>query len=295
MITPRAFAVLGTPIDHSLSAILHTAVFRQLGLPWKTTCVDPGNLEGFTAFVNEMRAGQNGYQGANVTIPYKEAAAGLCDELSSLAQRCGAVNTLLCSKSGLVGNNSDVLGFRGALKSELQLETHDLRRVLICGTGGVARAITTALTEKGSRDLVILSRSRQRAAQFIASMQQDTEDICWRPACYAEIPEVIAEEEEAFDLLVNATPVGMSADEVPALPPSWIKKWVSRIFDTVYRRRGTTPLVHWARRNRLPATDGLAMLVQQAAFSLMMWGVPAKPEEAGAIMLRALVEEGIIR
>ena len=292
------FAVIGTPIKHSLSAVLHTAVFEKLGLLWQTALVDPGDSEGFAHLIEDIRTGAASYRGANITIPYKETVIPFCAELSAAAARCGAVNTLWRDGAGkLIGNNSDVGGFLEALKLELGLEAAKVQNAVICGAGGVARAIASALASAGVGELTILSRSEGRAEDFIKSLCCKDEKTIWRGASYADISRTI-NSDERFDLCVNATPLGMLNDATQEMPQELlelIRRQARRLFDVVYRRDEPTALVRWARKQGIPATDGLAMLIEQAIISLRLWGVPAEPEPLRVIMREALADEGITR
>ncbi|MCL2655087.1 MAG: shikimate dehydrogenase [Coriobacteriia bacterium] len=293
------FAVIGTPIKHSLSALLHTAVFTELGLPWQTMLVDPKDTEGFSCLIKGIRSGEAGYAGANITIPYKEAVIEFCDELKAPATGCGAVNTLWRDSAGrLIGGNSDADGFLEALRLELKVDpADDVHSAVICGTGGAARAVASALASAGVGELVILSRTDHRALSFIESLRDQQETTLWRAGAYADLSRII-DPDERFDLCVNATPLGMSDDTVQEMPREWldlVKRQGRRLFDVVYRRDGLTSLVQQARDWHIPATDGLTMLVEQAIISLKLWGVAAEPAELRAIMKRTLTDEGIQR
>ncbi|MCL2332203.1 MAG: shikimate dehydrogenase [Actinomycetia bacterium] len=291
-------AVIGTPIEHSLSALLHEAVFKETGLPWQTDLVDPGDLEGFLRLIEDIRSGAAGYSGANITIPYKKAILPFCDELLAPAQRCGAVNTLLRTDEGrLIGSNSDSGGFIRALQSELHINAHHLRSAVICGTGGVAHAVAGALVTAGVPELVVLSRTQYRAEDFIAELQRSGENTVWSGAAYHDAFSIM-DPEKIFDLCVNATPLGMLDDTIQEMPKGWLS-WLNQharsIFDAVYRRNEPTLLVQWAHKNNIPATDGLMMLIEQAIISLRLLGVATEPDEMRAIMKKAFTDEGIAR
>jgi len=292
--TERRFAVLGTPIKHSLSAILHAAVFRATDLPWATELIDPESDEGFLRFTQDLRAQAGGYCGANVTIPYKEQAFQHCDELTSVAQACGAVNTLTSKDGRLIGDNTDAGGFLAALRQAFDLEAGDLKSVVICGTGGVARALAAALAGAGVPEITVASRTVARAADLVAALSVTGKMTVWQAGSYEELPQRCAPDER-FDLFINATPIGMTDDDLSVLPLSWARERTRRVFDVVYRKGEASPLVLWAREQGLPATDGLQMLIEQAALSLLDWGVPAAVDELRVIMKQALADEGISR
>ncbi|MCL2882645.1 MAG: shikimate dehydrogenase [Coriobacteriia bacterium] len=295
----ECFAVIGTPVEHSLSAMLHTAVFKKLGMPWRTVLVDPGNSENFISLIEEMREGSAECRGANITIPYKETVLPLCDELLPSAACCGAVNTLWRSDTGhkLIGANTDVGGFIEAVEAQLGIDTAHLRSVVLCGTGGAARAIASGLIRAGIGELTVLSRTDHRAASFVESLRCEEGQTTWRGVSYADISQVI-DPSERFDLGINATPLGMLGDATQEMPREWlglVERQVRKLFDVVYRRSGPTTLVQWAREHHIPASDGLIMLVEQAVLSLRLWGVTAEPDELRAIMREALVDEGILQ
>ena len=297
----RRFAVIGTPISHSLSVVLHSAVFKALGLPWQTTPLDPGDLDGLAALIEEIRSGKDGYRGANITIPYKKEVVAYCDELLPPAQRCGAVNTILrLDDHRLIGSNSDAEGFLKALKSELYVDVERLSSAVIFGTGGAAHAVAGALVGAGVAEIIVLSRTGHRAESFIAELQKRQSGeakTVWRGAAYQDAFNVM-DQDKVFGVVVNATPLGMVDDSMRELPQGWapwLKRHARAIFDVVYRRHEPTLLVQWARENGIPATDGLVMLTEQAIISLKLWGVPAEPDEMRAIMRQALFDEGITR
>lgn len=238
--------VLGDPVAHSLSPRLHTAALEATGITGSYTArrVDRA---GFEAAVDELRTGA--LDGANVTMPHKRQAAGSADELSEGARRSESVNTLLVRNGHLVGETTDVGGIRDAW-GELPGGP-----VLILGAGGAAAAAMLALED---RPLTVAARRRERARQLVERVGSGAEVVDWGepvPGC----------------VIVNATPIGMSGEELP----SGLLDAAAGLFDMPYGAEAT-PAIRRARRLGLPAVAGGDMLLHQAARSFELWtGVPA--------------------
>ena len=213
--------------------------------------------------------------GANVTVPHKQAVIPLLDEVSALAQRAGAVNTIINRNGTLFGDNTDVYGFATTL-----LETDPSagkRRVLILGAGGAARGVILALSSIGVTRIAVANRNRSTSEQLAA----DLAPIQLHLVDMAELDRVLAE----ADLLVNATSLGWHRGESPlALERLMELPAGSLVGDLTYR---DTDLLIGARARGLATFDGLGMLVHQGARALELWtGRPAPVD----IMMRAAME-----
>ncbi len=337
---PRATApnkkhvvVIGTPIEQSLSPLLHNAVFHVEHLPYEMVSFDPGGEEGFRRFMTELQTGKradkrtglhgDSFIGANITYPYKALVSEFCDELEETAALSAAANVVGRTRRdyseryyaadahtgkalgtafkhlvfgwdhSLYGFNTDGAGFLSALSSELALDASVLHRVVIAGTGGVGRAIAVALgaTVKRNLEITFIVRDRARAAQHLELLTLRKKP----PFSYQvfTVKELIASDAGSFDLFVNATPQGMEgSDDIP-VPLSWLVAHARAVFDCVYRRVGTTPLVTAARASGLAATDGLGMLIEQAILSQQIWNIDLDPAKARATMWEALRAEGM--
>ncbi|MCL2379847.1 MAG: shikimate dehydrogenase, partial [Coriobacteriia bacterium] len=259
------YLVVGTPIAHSLSPALHNTVYEQLELNRELVARDPGNTKDFAVLLQDLRAGQ--YQGFCVTIPYKLAAAHACDDLSFIAQRTGAANYIRRNSDGsLSGDNTDVVGFLNALDMQLGLKPAGLN-VCICGSGGAAKAACEALLMHGVSQVTMVSRN---PTALIGAIGNDSGAHALRIVSYDTLHQMDCR----FDLLVNATPLGMDNDLLP-VRHDWMHSATDAVFDIVYRRDGITPLVAAAQRMEIPAIDGRAMLIEQAAYGMHFWGVDA--------------------
>jgi shikimate dehydrogenase len=266
--------VLGWPLQHTLSPAMHNAALRALGLEWHYLAwsVPPRDLR---AAIQGIRA--LGIVGANVTMPHKKTVLKLMDELSGDARDIGAVNTIQRVGDGrLVGHNTDVDGFREFLAGDAGIDV-ERRSALVLGAGGAARAIVRALDELGAARIVICAR-RARVARHVCNIarQAQTQAAAW---------DAVAREAERADVLVNATPLGMHAEEAvseASFGPG------QAVVDLVYQPPAT-PLVERARAAGADAWGGLGMLVRQGASSFRIWtGLDAPLETMSAAAVRAL-------
>jgi len=259
----RVVAILGDPVEHSLSPTLHNAAFAACDLDWVYVAARvpaerlPGALDAVRAL---------GLAGCNLTVPHKEAAIACLDELRDDALRTGAVNTVVNDGGRLVGHNTDVEGFRRALR-RLVPEGVEGRPALVLGAGGAARAVVLALAREGVGSLTIAGRTRARV-DAVAAMAAEFEDA---PGIeVADLAGLTAAEVRAADVLVNATSLGMAGGgQVPAILVDNVG--VDQIvYDVVYGRR-PTGLVRAALDRGARAADGKGMLVEQAATAFELW------------------------
>ena len=244
-------AVIGSPIRHSLSPAIVNAAFAQAGLDWSYVAFDvaPGDarraLDGMRSF---------GLGGMSVTMPHKDAVAQLVDQCTPEAATLRAVNCVVPTADGLVGENTDGPGFLDALTAEVGFDAAG-RRTVVLGAGGAARAIVLALARAGAAEVVVVNRTADKA-QAAASLAE----ACGRVGSAAAIPEA--------DLVVNATSVGMGDGAMPFDPDLLRPDQV--LADIVYHP-SPTPLLAAARDRHVTAVDGLGMLVHQAAHAFQLW------------------------
>ncbi|MGD1995003.1 MAG: shikimate dehydrogenase [Anaerolineae bacterium] len=264
-------ALVGWPVEHSVSPAMQNAAFRVLGLPWRYTLLPTphGKVQATLTRMNKA-----GYRGANITVPHKQAVLPCLDGLDSAAQLIGAVNTIAFREDRQFGYNTDADGFLSALR-EAGFEPGG-HKALVLGAGGAARAVVYALTEEKC-PVTILNRTVQRAAKLARQMQDrgNHTTVTWvrEGATLADLPL------DDFDLLVNATSVGMwpEVDASPypeelQLPSHWT------VFDLVYNPEETRLLVQ-ARAAGATSIGGLGMLIHQGARSFELWtGYPAPIE-----------------
>ena len=281
--------VLGNPVRHSLSPAMQNAALRAMGLDWVFLAL-PAPAERFPAVVASLET--LGCRGLNVTIPHKQAACALADELSPLAQRVGAVNTLVPrSGGGWFGTNTDVEGFCAPLR-ENEPQRWQGRRALVLGCGGSARAVVAGLMELGCGAIDVAGRDPARLQAFIAdcaTWAPQLQPLDWNTAGALETSLAAAA------LVVNTTPVGMrSAGDPEAvercpLSPEQLDQLStgSTVYDLIYTPRPTRLLQEAAARG-CTTIDGLEMLVQQGAAALRLWS--DRSDVPVALMRQALLE-----
>ncbi len=238
----RLLAVLGDPVQHSLSPLRHNAAIAALGLDavYVALKVEPAALPVALAALDAI-----GVAG-NVTVPHKVAAAGVLERLSPLARELQAVNAFWPEDGALVGDNTDVPGLHAVLQ-DLEAEGP----WLVAGTGGAARAVATVARE-GRQTLLVRSRSSEREAQFIE---------------WARSAGVRTESDDGrrVGLAVNATPLGMSPDDPRPFPADRLESGAAAL-DLVYAP-GATEWVRACRARGLRAEDGRHLLVAQGAIA----------------------------
>ena len=262
----RVVGVIGDPISHSLSPLLHNAAFDALGLDWVSVAFTvPAGAA--AAALTGMRA--LGLAGLSVTMPHKEDAFDAVDHASAVARRLRAVNCVTLRDGALTGDSTDGAGFLGALGRATGFDV-DGRRCLVMGAGGAARAVVLALAEAGAAEVVVVNRTPARAevAAALAGARGrvgSTSDVA------------------GADLVVQATPVGMAAragsdGEALLLDPDALHPG-QVVADLVYLPLETPILRAAAARGATPV-GGLGMLVHQAALALELWTGRAVPVEA---------------
>lgn len=271
---PALYAVMGNPVAHSKSPRIHALFAAQTGqrLQYIAVQVDPG---GFAQAVSSFIA--NGGSGLNVTVPFKTQAWELADERSERAELARAVNTIAVRAAGrLYGDNTDGAGLVRDLTGNLGVMLAG-RRLLLLGAGGAARGVVGPLLAQGPAALRIANRTADRAAELAQAFARLG---TVHGGGYDDL------EGEVFDVVINATSASLHG-EVPPLAEGMLAQeaWC---YDMMYGA-GPTPFVEWALRSGAArVSDGLGMLVEQAAESFLLWrGV--RPQTAAVIA--ALREE----
>lgn len=259
--TPDRYGVVGHPIAHSRSPFIHAkfAAATQQSLLYDKHDIMPERFE------HDLRAlFAAGFRGFNVTVPHKESAAKLADELTDRARRAGAVNTLILRADGtLLGDNTDGAGLVADL-AHLGIEVR-AKRVLILGAGGATRGILAPLLAAAPAHVTIANRRLERADQLRASFC----DLGSIDACtYQTLPGLVAAQ-GGYDLVIHATSAGIEGKLPPLDPRVFATDAVA--YDLGYAR-GDTPFVRWARETGVTrVAQGLGMLVEQAAEAFFLW------------------------
>jgi shikimate dehydrogenase len=264
----RVAGVIGHPVRHSLSPLLHNAAFAALRLDWVYVAFDVADGETAAALTG-MRA--LGIAGLNVTMPHKTAAARLVDDATPAVRMLDAANCVVRTDDGrLVGHNTDGEGFVRSLRDDHGVDPAGAR-VVVLGAGGAARAVIHALAEAGAVDVAVVNRTPASGA--VAAR------LAGHVGRFGEPDDV-----RRADIVVNATPVGMGDGRVPLdielLRPGLV------VADLVYRPL-ETPLLAAARVAGATVVDGLGMLVHQAAVAFTLFTGEPAPVEAMAAAVKA--------
>jgi shikimate dehydrogenase len=258
----RLAGIIGDPVRHSLSPVLHNTAYAELGLDWAYVAFEVPESETEPA-LDAVRA--LGLVGLSVTMPHKTAAAGVVDALTEDAATLDSVNTVtLCADGSLHGDSTDGPGFVAALHEAGHDPAH--ARVLVLGAGGAARPVTLALVRAGAT-VEIAARRPDAAASAAALAGAGTVGWDERVAAAA-----------GADIVVNATPIGMDGDPESPLPAASLRN-DQVVADLVYHPL-ETPLLAAARAAGAATVDGLGMLVHQAALQVERWSGLGAPVDA---------------
>ncbi len=265
----RIAAVIGDPVRHSLSPRLHNAGFAALGLDWFYVACPVAKGQAAQA-IEAMRT--LGIEGLSVTMPHKKSVAVAVDDLSPTAAKLGAVNCVRRDGDRLVGENTDGIGFVDSLRSQLHMDPDGLT-IVIVGAGGAARSIALAMAEHGAQ-VGIFNRTASSAEEVVEIVGAASSVV----------------QEEAIrdaDIIVNATPLGMSNDSLP-FDPSLLSKGQSLI-DLIYEPEKTALLVE-AESLGVKTLNGVGMLLHQAGAQFQLWTgcEPPLKEMAQAVGLTLL-------
>ena len=258
--------LLGNPVRHSLSPVMQNAALESMGLNWRYLPL-PCESESLDQVLKGLRA--VGCQGLNITIPHKQAIAELCEELSPLAQRLGAVNTLIPGTGGgWFGTNTDVEGFLAPLGAN---DAWAGRHAVVIGCGGSARAVVAGLQTLNLSSITIVGRRSEALQAFITDLQHDKAPLTPCLDNAGQLNDAIAR----AALVVNTTPVGMAQHGDPEAMPLGADIWCrlsseAVLYDLIYTPRPTSWLAAGQKRGHR-CIDGLEMLVQQGAASLRLW------------------------
>ena len=265
--------IFGYPIGHSISPAMHRAAFGRMGLDasydaWE---VAPEDL---AREVDRLRG--EGYMGANVTVPHKQAVMAHLDEIEELARNIGAVNTIINDGGRLVGTNTDALGFTTSLRREGGVEPGGMAALLV-GAGGAARAAAYALAAEGVESLTIANRTVERAEALAGEIRRTGTDA----RAIGMDGGGLAAACGSAGLIVNSTSVGMlhgPAEGRSPIPVGGIKAGCV-VYDMVYNPP-ETPLLEAAGKAGAVRAGGLPMLVYQGAESSRRWTGRHPPVEA---------------
>lgn len=241
-------AVIGRPVKHSLSPMIHNHWLAQYGIEGVYDAIDiaPIDLqERLRQLIDE------GYVGFNITIPHKVSVMDICDEIDDVARAIGAVNTIRISNGKVHGSNTDAFGFTENLRDQCAGWDPKAGTVLILGAGGAAQAAVYALKQAGVNDIILANRTQSKAALLGRSVPWEDRNSVARDAT----------------MIVNTTSLGMTGQQPLDMDLSDSR---AIIYDIVYRPL-MTPLLRQAQDKNLPMVTGLGMLLQQARPAFKCW------------------------
>ena len=258
----KVFAVVGNPVEHSKSPQIHQAFARQfdMQIEYSRTQVDPG---GFQQAISHFSAHSG--TGLNITIPFKLEAWQYCNqvpnELSERATIAEAVNTLMFRQDGTVfGDNTDGIGMVRDIQNNLQFNLKD-KRILVIGAGGAVRGVMQPILDCMPAEIAIVNRTPQKARQLAGVF--DSNGIAVTGTGFEQLHAT------GFDVIINGSATSLQG-ELPPVSVEWLTS-DSLVYDMMYASQSTV-FMTWAKSNGAGlVSDGLGMLVEQAAESFSIW------------------------
>jgi shikimate dehydrogenase len=247
------YGVIGNPVHHSLSPMIHNGAFRRLGWNAVYLAFEVKNVEEALRGIRGL-----GVRGVSVTIPFKTEVLPFLDKIEGLAKKVGAVNTIANRRGRLIGYNTDCKGALEALEEKMDLRG---KRVVLLGAGGAARAIGFGLKERGV-PLIVVNRSKERGRALSKELGCD----------YLAMSSLARMKEGGVeaDIMINATSLGMyPRDGETPLPKELLKKGMM-VMDIVYEPLQTR-LLREAKKKGCVTVDGLEMLIRQGVAQFEIW------------------------
>jgi len=262
---PARLAVIGDPISHSKSPQMHNPALRTCGIDaqYVRVQVPAGQVrEAFALFVKQE------FLGVNITIPHKFEALEVVDVVDPLARQLGAVNTLAIRDGRTFGYNTDGPGFLRSVKEAFGVEVKDLRVMILGAGGGAGRAVAIQSLIEKCPYLVLANRTEGKLGEM--AERQAVLSLKTKIQLCSLTHEALAEHLATIDLIVNATSLGMKAEDLPLLPAGVLEKR-HLVYDMVYRASGPTNLIQQANAAGARHADGMSLLLHQGAISFEHW------------------------
>ncbi len=266
----KIYGLIGYPVRHSLSALMHNAAFEHLGIEaeYKLFEVKPKSLK---KFFDDFR--KNRISGINITIPHKTASMYMVDDLGDEAKLIEAVNTVVLKGDRLIGRNTDGVGFIRSLKEDLGFDPKG-KIAFIFGAGGAARAVSFSLAKEGISRIILTDLNSEAAINLARDLGKKTDiEVVALEHHKGSIKELILNS----DLVVNATPCGMKAGDAELFPKEFLHKGLA-VFDLIYNPAETT-LIKEAGKKGIKAINGSGMLLYQGMESFKIWTGKDAPME----------------
>ncbi len=257
MATDRT-AVIGFPVDHSLSPIIHNHWIKELGLdtkPYEKINVDPNKFE---EQINNLRA--EGYGGLNVTVPLKELAFSISDETSSVSKKLKSVNTLSLNSEKIDGDNTDAVGFINSLDEKTIENNIANKKILVLGAGGSARSVVHALNKLGGH-VRLFNRTPEKAETLLNDLSINSSPVS---------TEELDDHANSSSFIVNTTSLGQKEGERNNILSFENIGVETFIYDLIYNPKRSS-FLEQAEAKGLKVQNGLRMLIEQAACSFQIW------------------------
>lgn len=268
---PARLAVFGDPVAHSASPPMHNAALQARGLKLQYVRIRVTPEELPQALRNLTTAG---FLGASLTIPHKQAALPIMDEVSPESRLMGAVNTVQVVDGKLHGHNTDGPGLSAAIREEFGIPLKELRVLILGGAGGAGRAITVQCALEGCPGITVANRKTEKG-DALASEIMTARGV--KVVSIALSSEALQSAVANCDLIINATPLGMKEDDPSPLPDGLLTA-KHLVYDTVYSG-GETALLKQSKMARSRCANGFSMLLHQGALQNSLWfGEPAPVE-----------------
>lgn len=258
----RVFGIIGWPVNHSLSPVFQNAAFEYLGLDccYVPFPVHPDRLDASIRAIPALNIA-----GLNVTVPHKESVISCLSALSAEAKIIGAVNTIQVTGEGLIGHNTDGLGFMASLHESG--ESVIGRSIMIVGAGGAARAVVLSLAEGGAGAIVIANRTISKAESIKKSVQEHFPSV--RVEVIGMEPADLKVVFSSVDMIVNTTSIGLKSGDPSPVPKEFLHKDLF-VCDLIYNPPDTE-LVRYAKELCRGHMNGTGMLINQGAASFKLW------------------------
>lgn len=277
MLKKKIYAVIGCPVSHSLSPVMHNAALKALGLDaeYIAVLVPKEELEAFTLDARKNLAG------FNITVPHKNAVIPFLDEISRDAELSGSVNTVTVSDGKLSGTSTDGYGLEAALAESFRYVIRD-SSVTFIGCGGVVKALTFHFALHGIRKIHLLNRTLETAEKLAATLKEEFPLLSVETASISD-DEKVGTFLNDSRLAVQCTSLGLKPEDPSPIRPELLPRDIF-FYDTIYKR---TKLYAYAEEHGIPAASGLSMLLHQGAKSLSIWTGLEAPVE---VMRKALLD-----
>ena len=256
--------IIGYPLSHTLSPSMHNFIYQKLGIAieYKKWEIEEHNLKSHLETINN-----EDFIGANITVPFKEKIVSFLDEIRDEAKFTGAVNTIVKNDNQLIGYNTDVYGIEKAL--DIKLKNYVIKKVVIFGAGGAAKAALFVLLQRGLNNLTIVNRTKSNAIKMISKFNDVN---CDQTILTFNEKSQIQSACLSADLIINTTILGMKGsgyEDISPIDCAFIDS-NSVIFDMVYNPT-KTQLIKIALDKNAHIIEGLNMLVYQAIKSIELW------------------------